>query len=453
MTVSTDSATPSSVPWWRLLNRGHWVVFFLAAMAWLIDCMDQQIFNISRDAAVADLVDKSLAIEYSPYTTSIFLVGWAIGGMILGSLGDRYGRARVLFFAVLMYAACTGLSAASTGFWDFSFYRFITGIGVGGVFGLSVALVADSIPDGARAQSLGVLQSLSAFGNITTGLVGMGIGALAIRGLLPFHLATWQVLFIIGAFPALIILPSLFRLKEPEKWVKAKAEGERKGIKFGSIKTLLSHPTWRKNAWLGMIVSSAGIVGLWGIGNFAPAIVRSIVDTHLANANLTAEAMSSEKAYWAAVGLLLQTTGGFFGMLALSKFAQVKGRRAAAALALLLSFATTVMVFSFMRTTSQMYWMLPIMGFGQYSIFGVYAVYLPELFPTSLRSTGVSFCYNLGRLIAATAPFTIGQITRSLGGNIEAFRTGGIIVSTVLLIGIVVLPFLPETMNRPLPEE
>ncbi|HUB24481.1 MAG TPA: hypothetical protein VL992_03555, partial [Tepidisphaeraceae bacterium] len=72
--------------------------------------------------------------------------------------------------------------------------------------------------------------------------------------------------------------------------------------------------------------------------------------------------------------------------------------------------------------------------------------------PISLRSTGTSFCYNFGRLLAATAPFTIGRITRSLGGNVEGFRTAGMWVSLVLLLGIFVLPMLPETMDKPLPE-
>ena len=100
-----------------------------------------------------------------------------------------------------------------------------------------------------------------------------------------------------------------------------------------------------------------------------------------------------------------------------------------------------------------MYWMLPIMGFGQLSVFGVFAVYLPELFPRSLRSTGTSFCYNVGRIIAATAPFTIARVTQGLGGDVESFRTAGLWVSLVLLVGIAVLPFLPETKHQPLPDE
>lgn len=450
MTPATNS---SSQPWWRSFNRYHWFVFIVASLAWLFDCLDQQVFNLSRDGAVEDLVgNQGKAIELATYTTSFFLTGWAIGGLIFGALGDRFGRARILTVSLLIYSVCTGLSSFATSYAGFCAFVFFTGLGVGGVFGLSVALVADSVPETSRAPALGLLQSLSSWGNLTAGLAGMGIGLLAAGHFLPAGLKAWQAMFLAGALPAFLCVFILARLKEPEKWVKARAEGAKTGVKFGSYITLLKHPTWSKHAWLGLLLCSAGIVGLWGIGNFHPKIVRSIIETHLAAAHLSPAELASKKAYWGSLGLLLQNIGGFFGMLSLAKFAQVKGRKPAFALSLTLSFLCTLLVFKFLREVSQIYWMLPLMGFGQYSVFGVYAIYLPELFPTSLRSTGTSFCYNFGRLIAATAPFTIGRITKSLGGDIEGFRTAGMWVSLVLLLGLLTLPFLPETKGKPLPE-
>ena len=457
--MNTDTSIPlapaaNPQPWWRSFNRYHWSVFIIASLAWLFDCLDQQVFNLSRDGAVEDLIgNKSRAIEFAPYTTSFFLVGWAIGGLIFGGLGDRLGRARVLTISILIYSICTGLSSFASSYAAFCACVMFTGLGVGGVFGLSVALVADSVPEHSRAPALGLLQSLSSLGNISAGLLGMGVGLLATRHLLPFDLKAWQAMFLAGALPAFVCVFFLARLKEPEKWVKARAESGKMGVKFGSYFNLLKHPTWSRHAWLGLILCSAGIIGLWGIGNFHPKIVRSIIDQHLAADNLSPTALASKKAFWSSVGLLLQNIGGFFGMLSMAKFAQVKGRRPAFALSLFMSFVCTLLVFKFLREINQIYWMLPVMGFGQYSVFGVYAIYLPELFPTSLRSTGTSFCYNFGRLAAATAPFTIGKITKSLGGNIEGFRTAGMWVSLVLLVGICVLPFLPETRNKPLPSE
>jgi MFS family permease len=451
------STVPSELrpaqPWWRAFDRNHWFVFGVASLAWLFDCMDQQFFNLARDAAMEDLLaNPARATEFAPYTTSVFLVGWAVGGLILGALGDRLGRARMLTIAILFYAMSTGLSALSTGFVDFCVYRFLTGIGVGGVFGLAVALVADSVPDHTRAPALGLFQSLSTWGNLAAGLIGMGIGLAAARHFLPLGLKAWQAMFLVGAVPALLSVFVLWRLREPVRWVQAKARGDRLGVKFGSYATLLRHPTWSKHAWFGLLMCSAGIIGLWGIGNFHPKIVRAIVESHLASVHLSPDALASEKAYWGSVGLLLQNIGGFCGMMTLAKIAQCKGRKWAFALALLASFGSTILVFKWLREISQMYWMLPLMGFGQLSIFAVYAIYLPELFPTSLRSTGTSFCYNFGRLVAATAPFTMGQITKRLGSDIEGFRTAGLWISLVLLLGFVALPFLPETKDQPLPE-
>jgi hypothetical protein len=229
----------------------------------------------------------------------------------------------------------------------------------------------------------------------------MGVGALAARQALPMGLHTWQILFLVGSVPAFLCVFVIRRLKEPSKWVEARAAGLANGIKFGSYGNLLRHTRWRKHAWLGLILCSAGIIGLWGIGNFHPKIVRTIVENHLAGAGLSADAMASEKSWWGSFGLLLQNLGGFCGMMTLAWVAQAWGRRIAFAIALSLSFATTLIVFKYLREIGQVYWMLPLMGFGQYSVFGVYAIYLPELFPTSLRSTGTSFCYNFGRIASA----------------------------------------------------
>lgn len=435
------------------MNRYHWHVFIIASLAWLFDCLDQQVFNLSRDGAVEELVaNKTHAIEMASYTTSVFLVGWAFGGLIFGALGDRFGRARILTLCLLIYSLCTGLSSFVASYFTFCACLFFTGLGVGGVFGLSVALVADSVPDHARAPALGLLQSVSSWGNISAGLLGMFIGALATQRLLPFGLRAWQAMFLAGAVPAFLCVFILRRVKEPEKWVRARETGTKMGVKFGSYAVLLKDPRWARRAWLGLILCSAGIIGLWGIGNFSPKIVRSIIATHLAADNFSPAELASKKAYWSSVGLLLQYIGGFLGTILFARFAQVKGRRPAFAVSLTLSFVCTLIVFHFLRELDQIYWMLPLMGLGQYSVFGVYAIYLPELFPTSLRSTGTSFCYNFGRLAAASAPFTIGRITKSLGGNIEGFRTAGMWVSLVLLLGIFVLPFLPETKDKPLPE-
>ncbi len=147
---------------------------------------------------------------------------------------------------------------------------------------------------------------------------------------------------------------------------------------------------------------------------------------------MTPEALDGEKLYWTAVGMLCFNIGGFFGMMTLSKIAQTKGRKVAFAVAITLSFLSTLLVFRYMRDVRQMYCgCFPSKGLRQLSVFAVYAIYLPELFPTRLRSTGTSFCYNFGRLFAASAPFTIGVITKKLGGDIEGFRTAGMWVKAL----------------------
>src|SRR4051812_21108307 len=151
-------------PWYRELNRYHWFVFIVAALGWLFDTMDQQLFNLARAPAMQELLTGTGKDpnEYGGYATMVFLIGWATGGIAFGILGDRIGRAKTMMFTILVYSIFTGLSAFAQGFWDFVLWRFMTGLGVGGEFAVGVALVAEVMPDRARPFALGLLQALSA---------------------------------------------------------------------------------------------------------------------------------------------------------------------------------------------------------------------------------------------------------------------------------------------------
>ena len=146
--------------------------------------MDQQIFNLARVPAMKELLPhepgespaKELMNFYGPLATSIFMIGWATGGLIFGVLGDRIGRAKVMMWTILIYSVCTGLSAFSVGFWDFAFYRFLTGLGVGGEFAVGVSLVAEVMPNRARPFALGLLQALSAVGNVSAAVMMITLG-------------------------------------------------------------------------------------------------------------------------------------------------------------------------------------------------------------------------------------------------------------------------------------
>jgi hypothetical protein len=112
----------------------------------------------------------------------------------------------------------------------------------------------------------------------------------------------------------------------------------------------------------------------------------------------------------------------------------------------------TAFTFWKLNTLADMFWMIPLMGFTQLALFGGYAIYLPELFPTRLRSTGTSFCYNVGRIVAAGGPLTLGLLTSNVFHGPDAMRYAGITMCSVFLVGLAALPFAPETRGQPLPE-
>jgi hypothetical protein len=457
--MPSDHAAHANTPWYRDLTSYHWFVFLVASLAWLFDCLDQQLFILARGKAMEALLPPGWDLKlYGGYATSIFVAGWAMGGLIFGSLGDRFGRAKMLTLTVLIYSVCTGLSAFSTGWADFAAYRFLTGLGVGGVFGLAVALVADTLPDRSRAGALGMLQALSAVGNVTAGVVSMFIGSLESRGVIPAGRG-WTYMFLVGAIPAFLCVFIQMRLKEPEKWVKAREAGRIAGVKFGSYTALLGDPRWRSPALLGMLLCVSGVIGLWGIGFFSPELVGDVIKASLIKEGVPEAEIAGRQQFWIGVNSIVQNLGAFFGMLFFTRMAQGMGRKAAFAIGYVAALVVTVAYFQLFNGRGDI-WMSAIMGACQLGLFAGFAIYLPELFPTSLRSTGTSFCYNVGRFLAASGPFTMGSLQAALKAGADtpeaklaAFRNACSYMSCVFLLGLVALAFLPETRGRPLPED
>lgn len=460
-------SAPTFGPWWRELTRYHWFVLVVAALGWLFDTMDQQLFVLARTPALTTLLRDQLPTAeearraqldlYGRYATAIFIVGWATGGLVFGMFGDRWGRARTMMLTILIYSMFTGLSALSWDWWSFAGFRFITGMGVGGEFAAGVSLVAEVMPARARPYALSLLQALSAVGNMMAASISFAIGAQReLQGV-----EGWRWMFVVGIAPALLVVVIRRRLKEPESWQKAKAavaHGERTDElhrQMGDLKEMFADVRWRYHTIVGVLLAVTGVLGLWGVGFWTPELVRE-------NVRLAGESKEVQDQYASGTSFL-QNFGAFFGIYAFGWLTGRIGRRWAFAIALVLAWAATTLVFGFMTVPNQIWWMIPLLGFCTLMVFGGYAIYFPELYPTRLRSTGTGFCYNVARYLAAALLFASAPLAglfagsgltflSSLGSVDSGFRYACIIVAAVFLLGLLILPFAPETKGKPLPE-
>jgi MFS family permease len=420
----------------------HWLVVIVASCGWLFDCMDQRLFVLARESALTELLRDdparlAVARTYSGYATTSMILGWATGGIIFGMMSDKAGRVKTMVATLLVYSGFTGLSGLAQSWVDFTIYRFLVGLGVGGMFGAATALVAESVPSGFRAIALGALQALSAVGNIIGSLISLQVppGAVEFAG----SFSGWRVLFFIGVLPALLVAPIVFLLREPDSWVSARARAAQgqQGARVGSPLELFREERWRRNTVVGIFLGVSGMIGLWGIGFFSPELISTALVGE-------PQAVVDRVRGW---GTALQDVGAFLGMTVFTLAAALLSRRVAFLGAFVLSMVVTMFVFSSLKTASDAYWMLPMMGFAQLSIFAGYSIYFPELFPTRLRGTGVGFCYNTVRYLAAPAPILFGYLATMM-----SFRTAAIMMATVYLAGMIALIWAPETKGKPLPE-
>jgi MFS family permease len=538
----------------------HWLVVLIASAGWLFDCMDQRLFTLARESALKDVLAGDPARlsnlkEYIGLATMAMMVGWATGGIIFGIMSDRWGRVKTMVVTLLVYSGFTGLCGLAQGWADFVFYRFLVGLGVGGMFGAATTLVAESVPGRFRTVALGSLQALSAVGNMLGATLSLGINPGQENFLGSF--AGWRVLFFVGILPAILVVPIMGFLREPEAWKKAKAQAAAGGAhKVGSMRDLFAHPRWRRNTLVGIGLGLAGMVGLWGIGFFSPELISTALKeqslrardvtqpaaivfalksptnaalTHVksrlapdltrqlegASGTVLPEALQTElvqslngliatgslynsnafaslglkkgtlnlaqqlatkpsptdqmflnrqlleQTFPGAIaelqktmdnvrgkGMFLQDVGALLGMFAFTFLAAAFSRRLAFLLSFAMCLVVTIYVFYSLKSETDAYWMLPLMGFAQLAVFAGYSIYFPEIYPTRLRGTGVGFCYNTVRYLAAPFPYMLGWLSTQM-----PFRTAAIFMSGIYVIGMVALFWAPETKGKPLPED
>ncbi|MCP9464712.1 MAG: MFS transporter [Nitrospira sp.] len=417
-------------PWWRSgVTPYQWLVLFVAWLGWVFDAMDATIYAIVLHPALHELLSTTQGPPspdqigwYGGMIFSIFLIGWAIGGITFGVLADRFGRTKVLIATILIYAIFTGAAALSETWWHLALFRFLTALGIGGEWAAGASIVAETWPEEKRAKAAGLLQSAWAVGFF----LAAGLN-LILKG------SSWRALFVVGVLPAFVALLVRWWLKEPERWHQA-----RRHPSF-SLSAIFQGQL-RRATVVGSTLAFVAVFGLWGATNWAPVLVRETPEVkHLEQA-----AVSAHVSY----AIMALNGGALFGYLSFGPLADRFGRRPIFAFMCLGSLVMLPVTYLLPESYVGLLLFLPILGFFNNGIFSGFPIYLPELYPTQLRATGSGFCFNAGRVLASISPFLTGWLVTLMGSFALAAST----IALIYLLGLAVLVFAPETKGQRLPE-
>jgi MFS family permease len=423
--------------WRHSVTPYQWLVLFVAWLGWVFDSMDSTIYALVLQPALHDLMHSSGGGPatnddigwYGGIIFSIFLIGWAVGGVLFGMLADRFGRTKTLVLTILIYAVFTGLAALSHTWWQLALFRFLTALGIGGEWAAGAALVAEVWPENKRAKAAGILQSAWAGGFLLAAVI-----SLLLRNY------GWRPMFVVGVAPALVALLVRLWVKEPERWVKARAEELRAGGTRPPKLAELFAPGLLRATLVGSGLAFVAVFGLWGATNWTPTLIRAMPDLQ----GMNASELTSRVSY----AIILLNVGALAGYLSFGPLADRVGRRRVFALMCVGSLVMLPVTFLTPRTYAQVLLLLPLLGFFNNGIFSGFPIYLPELYPTRIRATGAGFCFNIGRVLAASGPFVTGYLVITLG----SFGLAASTVALIYVVGLFILPFAPETKGRPLPE-
>jgi MFS family permease len=425
--------------WYEGLSAGQWIILAVASAGWVFDVYEGQLFTIFKTPLLTELTggQKGVIDWQANIGFAAFLLGGAAGGLVFGMLGDRYGRVRIMSATILVYSVFSALTAFVHALWQVHLLRFLVAVGTGGEWAVAAALVAETFPPRSRATASGLFHASSV----------IGVALAALTGIVFAREELWRWAFLVGLAPALMVLWIRTSLREPRPWtaeVRDDAVGPWPEVedipsKSADLAELFGPGPWRSRALLGLGLATVGLGTYWGAFAWGPELARLTLGD---SASPDGQQSASSLAY-----LLMNFTGGILGLLSFAPLANWRGRRFAFAVYHVGATIFAPLTFLGARTYPQALMLLSIMAFFVLGMHAGYAIYFPELFPTRLRATGASVCFNLGRVVGAVVLVIRGKL-----GELFGLRWAVVAISSLFLFGLVLLIFAPETRGKKLPE-
>jgi MFS family permease len=430
--ISEKSPPSSASPWYAGVTAYQWLILVIASAGWIFDVYEGQIFNITAPQLLQSVLggdDAQAIVFWSRIFFGVFLLGGATGGLLFGMMADHWGRKPTLVATILMYSVFSGLTYFAHTLWHIGILRFLVAMGTGGEWAVAASLVAEVFPARARTYASGIFHASSVLGTWIATLTGLLVAA------------QWRYAYLAGIVPALLVAWVMASVKEPERWQKAAAESaQQPKEKSGSLAELMGDSRWRKRAILGMLLAAVGLSCYWAVHVAGQNLAFAILVK-----NGVAAGVAKEKAKWA-YGFI-ETIGGGLGLLSFGPLCARFGRKRAFFWSQLAAFLIVPVLCYLPQTFTQLLCILPIFGFLTLCMHAGYAIYFPELFPTHLRATGTGFCFNVGRVLAASMLFFSAWLGKRMELHLAVSLLGGL-----FLLGMIVIHFMPETKDRPLPE-
>jgi MFS family permease len=401
-----ETLNPESRTFWQLAAQPERRNALLAAsLGWLLDSMDVMLYAMVIPAAQKEL---HMSAGIAGGIMSLTLIAAAFGGVFFGFVADRLGRTRALSISILIYCACTGLCAFVHTVPQLAICRLLLGLGMGGEWAAGAALVAETWPDEHRGKALGIVQSSWA--------IGYALAALVVAVVMP-HFG-WRAVFLIGMAPALITVWIRRKVKESEVWMSEPQQS----ASFGQ----LFRGDLGRSTLIITLMNAASLFAWWGLFSWVPAFLSLPV----------AQGGHGLDVVHTARWTILMQAGTFLGYTSFGYLADRFGRKRTYITYLAVA-ACVVPIYALVGNSTALLLWGPVIGFWGSGYFSGFSVIASEAFPTALRGRAMGFAYNIGRVVSAAAPYTVGRLSETHGmGPALMVTSAGFVLAALTASGL-----------------